>query len=96
MQQHVAIAMADHLPIMGNINSPQSQWSAVPQPVGVMANPDPQSVRGFSPFPSPLAVQAILGSRWMARIIGENGEAGKFTAKPALFFETYLGHDCGD
>jgi len=41
--------VADHLPVMGDIDSAQSQWSAVPEPVGIMANSDPQSVRGFSP-----------------------------------------------
>jgi hypothetical protein len=41
MQQHIGIAVADHLPVVGNIDSTQSQRSTVPKPVSVVANPDP-------------------------------------------------------
>jgi hypothetical protein len=58
---------------MGDVYSTQSKRSAESKPVGVVANSDPQSVRGFFLLWS-------LGCPLTLRIIGENGKAGKFSA----------------
>ena len=47
VQQRVGVAMADRLPIVGNVDAAQSQWSARLQPVGIVSDSYPHSVRGL-------------------------------------------------
>ena len=41
MQQHIGIAMADRVSVMGNFDAADPKWSARREPVSIVANANP-------------------------------------------------------
>ena len=46
MQQHVGVAVADRLPVVGNVDPAQPQRPARPQPMRIVSDSNSHSVRG--------------------------------------------------
>ena len=74
VQQRVGVAMADRLPIVGNVDAAQSQRPARPQPVGVVSDSNPHSVRGLVSLCWQLVVTWGIIQKWAEGEASENAE----------------------